>query len=446
LSLVQHSFRADWLWLDDTGKVTAYINQRGSKKGLIPVWDPAGVTHAGMGETCARSQIRFAKIYGSGRADVSSAISSPFRQYFPPHTNPSNQYVYVKCTRPSPNHCDYQILAWRNTGGGGAHQKGDGARWCDMTGTGNDDYVFIDHTSKLTIFRNRNAPPNTDYSGWVDKGVVLDLSGTSRSAIHLGDWDGDGKCDVIITDKKTGSLDVYFTRWDQTTDMFSFSPRTRVVSSGCTQGWGVGPTDLGIRFADIDGDRRVDYLCLEPNGRVTGWLNKPSGLQWQSQIKFSEKRDRAEHRFADVNGDGRADFLWVDRFTGETEVWYNMGPRQISGSSFWWEPKGKLYQGASMGENLHFVNLGGQDRADMVVVEPKTGLGWVWFNGCPYGGDDGPIRDPHLPVLPGEKDEWGMPGKGDDGGGRNVGDVGDAGRMMSRDHTDGVRNGRGTFG
>jgi hypothetical protein len=27
-----------------------------------------------------------------------------------------------------------------------------------------------------------------------------------------------------------------------------------------------------------------------------------------------------------------------------------------------------------------------------------------------------------------------------------VGDVGDAGRMMSRDHTDGVRNGRGTFG
>ena len=28
-----------------------------------------------------------------------------------------------------------------------------------------------------------------------------------------------------------------------------------------------------------------------------------------------------------------------------------------------------------------------------------TGEGWVWFNGCPVGGDDGEVRDPGLPVY-----------------------------------------------
>ena len=65
------SFRSDWLWLDDTGKITTYINQRGQGKGLIPNWDSVGVTHGGMGEAGARPQIRFARLYDSGRADVS---------------------------------------------------------------------------------------------------------------------------------------------------------------------------------------------------------------------------------------------------------------------------------------------------------------------------------------------------------------------------------------
>ena len=147
-----------------------------------------------------------------------------------------------------------------------------------MNGSGNDDYVFIDHNSKITIFQNVNTPPNTDYAGWYGRGVVLDLAGVPRKAIRLGDWNGDGFCDVIITDKATGALDVIHTYYDKASDSYTFGPRTRVVQSGCTQGWGVGVFDLGMQFADIDGDKRVDYLCLEPNGRVTGWLNKPGGL------------------------------------------------------------------------------------------------------------------------------------------------------------------------
>jgi hypothetical protein len=39
---------------------------------------------------------------------------------------------------------------------------------------------------------------------------------------------------------------------------------------------------------------------------------------------------------------------------------------------------------------------------DYIQVFPKTNHAYVWYNQCPGGksNDDGPIVDPHLPVLP----------------------------------------------
>ena len=35
----------------------------------------------------------------------------------------------------------------------------------------------------------------------------------------------------------------------------------------------------------------------------------------------------------------------------------------------------------------------------MTEVNPKTALGYTWFNSCPPGGDDGPIVNPGLPLA-----------------------------------------------
>lgn len=53
------------------------------------------------------------------------------------------------------------------------------------------------------------------------------------------------------------------------------------------------------------GNGRVDYLCMELNGRTTALINEPSGLRNVGQVKSAEtdtRRDRADLRFADVNG------------------------------------------------------------------------------------------------------------------------------------------------
>ena len=44
-----------------------------------------------------------------------------------------------------------------------------------------------------------------------------------------------------------------------------------------------------MRIADIDGDGRADPLCIEPNGRITAWLNTENhGFVDVGQVKFSE--------------------------------------------------------------------------------------------------------------------------------------------------------------
>lgn len=63
---------------------------------------------------------------------------------------------------------------------------------------------------------------------------------------------------------------------------------------------------------------------MEPNGRVTGWLNPITGLHNVGQIKLSEGFDRANIRFADVERSGRSDLIWVDKYTGASTVFKNL--------------------------------------------------------------------------------------------------------------------------
>jgi hypothetical protein len=60
----------------------------------------------------------------------------------------------------------------------------------------------------------------------------------------------------------------------------------------------------------------------------------------------------------------RDDFLWIDKFSGDVEVWYNQGVKTeaerpgLSGSIIEWTKKGKLYNGVDRGQNEYFMDYG----------------------------------------------------------------------------------------
>lgn len=109
-------FRSDFLYVGDKGEVDTWINSRGWGAGIVPAWRNHGTTHGGLDTAGIRTQIKFGRIYGSGRLD----------------------YIYLK-----EQDTHYDVLVWENTGSGGTRRKADGNFYCDMRGTGADDSAYI---------------------------------------------------------------------------------------------------------------------------------------------------------------------------------------------------------------------------------------------------------------------------------------------------------------
>lgn len=383
--------RDDWLWMDGTGKTHTWVNNRGCEtgregQGLTPNWRAASSnpTHQGLNIAGIRDQIHFANVYDSPAA-FSMLARGDYVRIEPKGKDPTGYYQY-----------DFSV--WQNQGGGGSKLKADGTRHCNMKGHANgaQDLVWVHSTGYMRIYESRGGsfPPQPPY--WGNNYIMWDMTATrqmDRRDLHLADWDGDGLCDIIWVHPESPVVDVWINKYKQNNNFNTWEYRPNVGPKDNI--WcpprGKAIFDLGVRFADLDGNGMADMICLEKNGRASGWLNTNGGrtLTWHNQFKFSEGKDRANLRFADVNGDGRADLLWVDKFNGDTTVWYNKGMIPASGSSFTWENKGKLFQGAVQGSCTMYPDLDGNSRADMTVVDAMTNQATTWFNDCgDRGGDD----------------------------------------------------------
>ncbi|KAF5660854.1 integrin alpha n-terminal [Fusarium heterosporum] len=82
-----------------------------------------------------------------------------------------------------------------------------------------------------------------------------------------------------------------------------------------------------VRWGDIDGDGRADYMIVDDAGNVQAWRNSGTSdtPSWQALgLRFTAKGmgDQRGVRFEDINGDGRDDWLWVDN-KGATTTWTN---------------------------------------------------------------------------------------------------------------------------
>ncbi|KAI1261901.1 carbohydrate esterase family 3 protein [Xylariaceae sp. FL1019] len=318
-------FRSDYMYINDFGNVHTWVNNRGTGSGIVPKWRSAGLTHVGQTDTGIQGNVKFGRIYGSGRLD----------------------YVYLKEEEDR-----FDALVWENRGSGGTKLKADGDFYCDMRGSGSDDYVWIysdGHAGELNV--NIHKPPSWGHS----TRIAISVPGP-RVAIHLADWDGDGRCDIWVQ-QKSGLLSVHLNLYDSATDKITFGDAYPVNSNSiaplCTEGWGVGIFDRGMRLADIDGDGRADILCIEKDGRITAVLNSNGGLLDAGQVKFSEGWDRANIRFADVEASGTADLIHLDKYTGAATVYKNNGIRDTSGSTFSWTNRGVLYNAIDRGENMY---------------------------------------------------------------------------------------------
>ncbi|KQX50019.1 hypothetical protein ASD33_15425 [Streptomyces sp. Root1304] len=150
------------------------------------------------------------------------------------------------------------------------------------------------------------------------------------------------------------------------------------------------PTTVADADVDLDGDGRSDYLVVGANGNVRALLNKVGAngaIAW-SDLGYvasgSAGWTGGQVRFADVDGDGRSDYLVVGA-NGNVHAYRNSG----TGTTVTWEDLGFIAAGSSgwTDSQIRFADYDGDRKADYVVIGAE-GSARVLLNkgGDGYGG------------------------------------------------------------
>jgi hypothetical protein len=150
------------------------------------------------------------------------------------------------------------------------------------------------------------------------------LADTKWQVRGLVDFNGDGHSDILWQHQRTGDLRVWL------------MSRTALVSGVDVAPKGFGSFVWQIRgLADFNGDDQADILWHhQKSGTLYVWLMDGTTAVSGSYLTPNSNADTGWqiNGLADFNGDKEADILWRHKRTGDLHVWFMKGTKAVGAS------------------------------------------------------------------------------------------------------------------
>jgi hypothetical protein len=156
--------------------------------------------------------------------------------------------------------------------------------------------------------------------------VVPDrIADTNWRPVATGDFNGDGKRDIVWRHLTQGHIGVWFMDGVRTLAAVSGTP-DRVVDNN----WRI------VGSGDFNADGRSDLVWRhQGNGQLAIWYMNGASLVSAVSMSPAQVLDTnwEIRAVGDVNRDGRPDLLWQHATSGALSVWFMNGAALVSGQS-----------------------------------------------------------------------------------------------------------------
>ncbi|MFF7205547.1 GDSL-type esterase/lipase family protein [Streptomyces sp. NPDC008141] len=248
--------RDDYLSIGEGGSVDVWYNRGGDKDGK-PGWQPGGRIAKGVGLDPYKQRLEFGDVAGDGRDDYLVVDKA---------TGAVDAYINEGGDRPD------GTPGWSVRKGfakGTAEAAHGVVIFGNVAGSDKDDYVVVNFSPiRGAMFAWENTGGDRgDAAGWVPRGKIA--QGVTRdfgNQFRLQNHDCDGKDDYWAL-QDNGAVDVWINKGgDKPDGTPGWAPRGR-TASGVT-------SSKNVRFGDVDGDGRDDYLAVGSDGSVDAYLNR----------------------------------------------------------------------------------------------------------------------------------------------------------------------------
>ncbi len=237
----------------------------------------------------------------------------------------------------------------------------------DVDGDGKPDIVVTVFSSNaVSVFRNTSTIGNVSFASKQDF-----TTGSTASGVSLGDVDGDGKLDMVVTCASDNSVSI----WRNTSE-------TGNISFASHQDFYSGIWPFNVPLGDIDGDGKIDIITVNLTSNTVSVLRNTSTSGSITNGSLAVKQDftTATNPFgislADVDGDRKPDFVVTGTIDNMVSVFRNMSTiGNISFSSKQdFKTKGNKSYGVCLGD------IDGDGKPDLAIADCDNNIVTVFRN------------------------------------------------------------------
>jgi hypothetical protein len=155
-----------------------------------------------------------------------------------------------------------------------------------------------------------------DFAPAINSATGVTASTFILGSVAVGDFNGDGKPDVAVVNgsKADGAVSVLLGNGDGT-----FTPFANYFISGTL------PTPVFIAIGDFNGDGKPDLVAADLNGGMVSVLLGNGDGTFQAPVNYSDGGlGTASVAVADLNGDGKPDLVTANQNTANLSVLLNL--------------------------------------------------------------------------------------------------------------------------